>query len=199
MVVVTLLLMVILIVTGIFVWQSGILSGQVPLVEATSESVGTIQGVSAPGKEADSFIAKVFCVDPTTQLLVAEDRSVSGSPHTMGVVMNVLNALRSTPTHPNLQPAVPPEIQFRTAFLDRETRTIYIDLANLPETWSQEEPLQVALCLYAIVHTVSNLGSEFQYIHFLVDGREAETNPGGLLLSENFYPAEEWVGQVVRE
>ncbi|MCK6496147.1 GerMN domain-containing protein [bacterium] len=199
MMVVTLLLMVILAVTAVFVWKSGLLSGQVPLVEATSESGSSPQNIDVTGTEpllkaTDSFNAQIFCLDPSTFLLVPENRTIPGAIHLMGRVMNVLEALRATPLSPSLQPAVPPEIQFRTAFFDRDNRTIYIDLVNVPESWQSADPLQVGACLYAIVHTLSSLGSEFQFTRFLIDGREPEISPGGFLLSEVFSPSEDWIG-----
>jgi len=199
LIVVTLLLLGILTVTFLFVWRSGLLSGQVPLVESTSESSSSVQKTDSSGdslllKATGSFKARVFCVDPTTEQLISEDRIIEGALHMMGRVVNVLNALRATPVTPNLQPAVPPEIQFRSAFYDREAKTIFIDIAKLPESWSNIDPVTVGLCLYSVVHTVTNLGSDFQYVRFLVDGKEPDTSPGGVVLSEPFEPSEEWLG-----
>ena len=198
--VVTLLLMGILVVTLVFVWRSGLLSGEVPLVASTADPAASVQRMDLTGnnpllKATDSFNAKVFCVDPATSHLVPEDRTIAGAPHNlMRSVLNVIEALRSPPSQKNLQPAVPPEIQFRTCFLDRDTRTLYIDIAHLPESWNNSDPIQVGSCLYAIVHTVTGLGSDFQYVRFLVDGKEPETSPGGIILSEAFSPSEDWIG-----
>lgn len=207
LIVVTLLLLGILTVTGVFVWRSGLLSGQAPLVESTAESNSEstlVTSVNTPLpdqpdqesllKATGSFSARVFCVDPTTEQLVYEDRTVAGASHMMGKVLSVLEALRSTPTAANLKPAVPPEIQFRSAFYDRDAKTVYIDIAKLPESWSSADPVTVGLCLYSIVHTVTNLGSDFQYVRFLVDGKEPESSPGGVVLSEPFSPSEDWLG-----
>jgi hypothetical protein len=203
LVVVTLLLLGILAVTLVFVWRSGLLSGQIPLVETTSESTSEPTTSSPKGdpthedpllKATGAFKAIVFCVDPTTEQLVPEDRTIADAPHMMGKVLNVLGALRSTPTSPNLQPAVPPEIQFRSVFYDRDAKTVYIDIAKLPESWSNGDPVTVGLCLYSVVHTVNNLGSDFQFVRFLVDGKEPESSPGGVVLSELFAPSEDWLG-----
>lgn len=199
LIVVTLLLLGILTITLVFVWRSGLLSGQVPLVESTSETTSAVLKTDSTTedpllKATGSFKARIYCVDPTTDQLVYEDRSVAGAPHMMGKVMKVLEALRATPASPALRPAVPPEIQFRSAFHDRDTRTVYIDIAKLPESWNIADPVNVGLCLYSVVHTVTNLGSDFQYVRFLVDGKETDSSPGGIVLSEPFSPSEDWLG-----
>lgn len=199
LIVVTLLLVGILAATMVFVWRSGLFSGEMPMVESTTETDSGPQNVDMTGKDpllnpADSFKARVFCVDPTTEQLVPEDRNVAGAMNMMGRVLNVLNALRATPDTPNLLPAVPPEIQFRTAFYDRDTRTLYIDIAKLPESWNSGDPIKIGLCLYSVVHTATNLGSDFQFVRFLVDGKEPDSSPGGLVLSESFSPSEDWLG-----
>ncbi len=199
LIVVTLLLLGILTITLVFVWRSGLLSGQVPLVESTSESIASVlqTGTTTEDpllKATGSFKARIFCVNPLTEQLVYEDRPVAGAPHTMGKVLRVLEALRAPPASPALRPAVPPEIQFRSAFYDRDTRTVYIDIAKLPESWTNADPVTVGLCLYSVVHTVTNLGSDFQFVRFLVDGKETDSSPGGIVLSEPFSPSEDWLG-----
>lgn len=198
LIVAALILLGILGATVAFVWRSGLFSGVIPLVASTSETTPGVQTVDMTGKDpllnpADSFKARVFCVDPTTEQLVPEDRTVAGALHMMGRVLNVLNALRATPDTPNLQPAVPPEIQFRSAFYDRDSRTLYIDIAKLPESWSDGDPITVGLCLYSVVHTATHLGSDFQFVRFLVDGKEPDSSPGGMVLSESFSPSEDWL------
>jgi hypothetical protein len=201
LVLVTLILVAIMTVTGVVVWRSGLLSGEAPLVESSSEGSGSdSKGPPVPQedpllKATDSFTARVYCVDPSHSLLVAEERMMEGSPQRLGRIHNLLEALRSTPKNAQLRPAVPPELQFRTLFIDAETKTLYVDLANLPESWQSDDPIKVGLCLYSITQTVAGLGPDFQSVRFLVDGKEPDAHPGGFLLSEPFAPSEDWLGE----
>lgn len=199
LVVVTFLLILIMGVTLFFVFNSGILSGEGPLMDATTEEGGPLTSVNTSLEQrlldaTGALDAKIYCIDPTSVLLLPEDRKVEGSPTKMGIVRNVLEALRATPTRPDLRPAVPPEIQFRSVFADLESSTLYVDLTAIPQSWKSADPIEVGLCLYAITHTMASLGPEYQFVRFLVEGKEATVHPGGFILSEPFSPSEEWLG-----
>jgi hypothetical protein len=139
LVVITLLLVVIMGVTVFFVWRSGLLSGDVPVVVSTSEGELTPEITPGPtqldSNSPNAFTVRLHYMDPRQQLLVAEDRSLAGSSHMPGRINSVLEALRQPSANPQLAPAVPPEIQFRTVFFEPETTSVYIDLVSLPETW----------------------------------------------------------------
>jgi hypothetical protein len=197
--VVTLMLILIMGVTVVVVWRSGLLTGGAPLVETLSESAGGDQKVDVSGQDSllkatDSFKARVYCTNPATGLLAGEDRTIEGAPHITGRIRNLLESLRLTPSTAELRPALPPELQFRAVFIDREMKTLFVDLASLPDTWQSGDPIAVGLCLYAITNTVTSLGSDFQTVRFLIDGKEPETNPGGFLLAEAFGRSDEWTG-----
>ena len=198
LVVATLLLIVVVGGTVFFVWRSGLLSGEVPLVELTGDVSPLFDATDESEEQSqdlgkESFEQTVYYVDPAQGLLVPEDRGIAWAPHIPGRILNVLQALHQNPETSGLVSAIPAELQFRAVFLDTSTKTVYVDLAKLPEDWENADPLEVALSLYAITQTVTGLSSNFQIVRFLVDGKETEARPGGIVLSEPFGPSEDWL------
>jgi hypothetical protein len=198
----TLLLIIVVGATGFFVWRSGLLSGEVPVVDTGSELEEFIEpedSQSDPERtEAEvggGLRVPLYCIDPARMILVREEnRSVPGADNDHARLLNILRALNRLPTTEGYTPAVPAGLQFRAVFLVKESGTIFVDLAALPAAWSESDPLQVGLTLYAIVQTVTEITS-YEYVRFLVEGRESDESPGGFLLSEPFSSSPEWLGQ----
>ena len=200
LVVATFLLILVVGGTVFFVYKSGLLSGEVPLVATTSalspfiENPDSADSASIP-TGGESLKVPVYCAHPALGLLASETRGIPGSTHDNGRILNVLRALHQPPENPQLAPAVPPELQFRAVFVDPDSKTVYIDLTNLPEAWREADPLEVGLGLYAIAHTVTGLSPDFRFIRFLVEGKETDQRPGGFLLSEPFGPSPDWLAK----
>jgi len=204
LVVVTLLLVLGIAGAVLLVWRSGVLSGEVSLVSEPNPQglSGALDADSEShrGVLRDAFSARVYCIDPEGAFLASEERQIKGAPNNLARMLNVLEALRETPSSENFLPAVPPEVQFRTLFFEPEGRTIYVDLVDIPESWQGEGAwLEVGLCLNAITHTLTGLSAQFEKVRFLVDGQESESSPGGFVLSEVFVPSSDWLDpQLVR-
>jgi hypothetical protein len=200
----SLLLVIVVGTTAFFVWRSGLLAGEMPLVDTGSELESSFQPEEAEPvpdfdpAEADGrgrIKAPVYCIDPNRMILVKEeDRSVPGADNDHAGVLNILRALNRPPATEGYLPAVPPDLQFRAVFLVKDTGTLYVDLTALPASWERSDPIQVGLALYAIVHTVTE-NTSYDYVRFLVEGKESEAAPGGFLLSEAFAPSPVWLGQ----
>lgn len=198
----TLLLILVVGATGFFVWRSGLLSGEIPVVESGSELEEFIEP-EEPQTDTEQPEAEIrgglrvplYCIDSTRMILVREeDRSVPGADSDHGRLLNILRALNRPPVTEGYSPAVPAGLQFRAVFLVKESGTIFVDLATLPAAWAEGDPLHVGLTLYAIVQTVTEITS-YEQVRFLVEGRESNEAPGGFLLSEPFASSPEWLGQ----
>lgn len=201
LVVVTLLVLLVVAGTVFFVWQSGLLSGEVPLVESTAGLEWSIDEENQPAEPGATptqigqvFEAKVVCLDPRTGLLVEETRSIPDVATRSQRLLQILGSLHSAPVNPDYRAAVPPELQFRSVFFDLERNLVIVDLAGIPDAWGEGvNPLEVGQALYAVVQTIVLQNPSHQLVQFLVNGRETTERPGGFLLSEPFSPSEDWV------
>lgn len=201
LVVVTLLVLLVAGGTVFFVWQSGLLSGEVPLVESTAglewsidEDPQSADPSATPTQVGQVFEAKVVCLDPRTGLLVEETRSIPDVATRSQRLLQILGSLHGAPVNPEYRAAVPPELQFRSVFFDLERNLVIVDLAGVPDAWGEgANPLEVGQALYAVVQTLVLQNPSHQLVQFLVNGRETSEAPGGFLLSEPFSPSEDWV------
>ncbi len=199
LVAVTLVIFLVLGGTVFFVWQSGLLSGEVPLVESTSgveweiEEEGTEPGEVQEAPTGITFEAPVACLDPESGLLVRENRAIREAPTRSLRMLHILGSLHDSPNDPKLTAAVPPEIQFRSVFVELERNLVFVDLAGIPEGWGDDDPLVVGQTLFSIAHTICFQNPSYQAVQFLIDGRESNLAPGGFLLSKPFAPLEDWI------
>jgi hypothetical protein len=202
LIVASFVLLLVVAATAFFVYQSGLLSGEIPLVGETTESAnpyfgGATEEVEGGGEETQINLrvsrVTVYSIDPREKLLVSEQRSVQTANTDSGYILNVLRSMHQAPDNSSLEPAVPPEMQIRTVFVEAALNTVYIDLVTLPESWENASPVEVSLSLYAIAHTIRGLNPQFRFVRFLVDGKDSEETPGGILLTEPFHASEDWL------
>ncbi|MCA9437622.1 MAG: GerMN domain-containing protein, partial [Candidatus Omnitrophica bacterium] len=175
---------------------------EVAQVESTSGLEWEIEEPESVDNESEkpetptglTFEAQVACLDPQTGLLVQETRAIPEAPTRSQRLLQILGSLHDTPKDASRTAAVPPELQFRSVFVDLDRNLVLIDLAGLPEKWkASSSSMEIGQALYAIVHTISYQNPSYQTVQFLVNGRESNESPGGFLLSEPFAPSEDWV------
>ena len=85
LVVATLLLIAVVGGTFYFVYQSGLMSGEIPLVESTTEvspffDTTQQEGEGGVAPQVGTIESLVYCVDPARGILVPERREIPSSP-----------------------------------------------------------------------------------------------------------------------
>jgi Sporulation and spore germination len=145
------------------------------------------QAAQAPSSRAQPVRADeplaITLYYPADGAIATGTASVKRRPDSQAQAREALGAVFAD--HRVLQAAVFRDLKIRELFLDA-SGTAYVDLSPVQQNGIKASAWEELLAIYSMVNTLAQNFEEIKQVHFLLEGKEAQTLAGHMDLSRKF-------------